>query len=98
MTYPGGGGEHVLVLELEAVHLLQDHSAVLFTLEEVGAAEDGGDSLRLVSLDQHCGGRVIGLHTPGMGRREEKETVKMKQSVLFYTFTGLSSHHGNISK
>lgn len=65
-SYPCGGSEHVLFSELEAVDLLQDHSAVAFTLEEVGAAEDGGDTLWLVSLDQHCGGGVIGLHSPEM--------------------------------
>ena len=39
-SYPCGGGEQVLVSELEAVDLLQDDGAVLFALEEVGAAED----------------------------------------------------------
>lgn len=63
-SYPCGGGEQVLVSELEAVNLLQDHGAVLFTLEEVGAAEYSWDTLGLVSLDQHCGGGVVGLHTP----------------------------------
>lgn len=65
LAYPCGGGEHVFVSELKAVHLLQDHSAVQFTLEEVGAAEYSGDTLRLMSLDQHCGGGVIGFHAPG---------------------------------
>lgn len=66
-SYPCGGGEHVLFSELEAVDLLQDHSAVVFALEEVGAAEYGGDALGFVSLDQHCGGGVVGLHTPKVG-------------------------------
>lgn len=63
-SYPRGGGKHVLLPELEAVHLLQDHSAVVFALEEVCAAEDGGDTLGLVPLHQHRGGRIVGLHTP----------------------------------
>lgn len=67
LSYPSGGGEHVLFSELEAVDLLQDHSAVVFALEEVGAAEYGGDTLGFVSLDQHCGGGVVGLHSPKMG-------------------------------
>lgn len=64
LSYPCGGGKHVLFSKLEAVNLLQDHFAIVFTLEEVGAAEYGGDTLGLVSLDQHCGRRVIGLHAP----------------------------------
>lgn len=44
--------------------MLQDELAVLLALEEVGTAEDTGDPLRLVALDQHRGGRVIGLHAP----------------------------------
>lgn len=64
LSYPCGGGEHVLFSELEAVDLLQDHPAVAFALEEVGAAEYGGDALGLVSLDQHSGGGVVGLHAP----------------------------------
>lgn len=67
LSYPCGGGEHVLFSELEAVDLLQDHSAVVFALEEVGAAEYGGDTLGFVSLDQHCGGGVVGLHSPKVG-------------------------------
>lgn len=66
-SYPGGGGEQVLVSELEAVGLLQDHRAVLFTLEEVGAADYSGDTLGLMSLDQHCGGGVIRLDAPVIG-------------------------------
>lgn len=69
LSYPCGGGKHVLVTELEAVDLLQDHAAVLFALEEVGAAEYSGDTLGLVSLDQHCGGGVVGLHAPEMGEK-----------------------------
>lgn len=60
----GGGGEHVLVAELEAVDALQDDVAAVFALEEVRAAEDGGHALRLVPLHQHRGGRVIRLHPP----------------------------------
>lgn len=70
LSYPCGGGEHVLVSELEAVDLLQDHSAVQFTLEEVGAAEYSGDTLGLVSLDQHSGWGVVGLHAPEMGKEK----------------------------
>lgn len=66
LSYPCGGGEHVLLSELEAINLLQDHSAVVFALEEVGAAEYGGDTLGLLSLDQHCGRGVVGLHAPEM--------------------------------
>lgn len=72
LSYPGGGGKHVLVSELEAVHLLQNHSAVLLALEEVGAAEYSGHTQGLLPLDQHCGGGVVGLHTPG-GHGEEKQ-------------------------
>lgn len=64
LSYPRGGGEHVLFSELEAVDLFQDHSAVALALEEVGAAENGGDPLRFVSLDQHCGRGIVGLHSP----------------------------------
>lgn len=79
LSYPCGSGEHVLVSELEAVHLLQDHSAILFTLEEVGAAENCRDSLRLMSLYQHCGGWVIGFHTPRMGEnRKGTKVTKVK--------------------
>lgn len=70
--YPCGGGKHVLVSELEAVHLLQDQSAVLFTLEEVSAAEYSGYTLGLVSLDEDCGWGVVGFHTPGFRRQEQK--------------------------
>lgn len=69
--YPRGGGKHVLFPELEAVHLLQDHPAVALALEEVGAGEDGGGTLGFASLDQHCRGHVVGLHTP---KEEKKET------------------------
>lgn len=69
LSYPCGGGEQVLVSELEAVDLLQDHRAVLFALEEVCAAEYSGDTLGLVSLDQHCGGGVVRLHAPVMGEK-----------------------------
>lgn len=65
VSYPCGGGEHVFLPQLETVHLLQDHSAVLLTLEEVDAAEDGGDALGLVPLHQHCSRRIVGFHTPG---------------------------------
>lgn len=68
-SYPRGGGEHVLFAELEAVDLVQDHSAVVFALEEVGAAEYGGGTLGFASLNQHCGGGVVGLHTPGKNRK-----------------------------
>lgn len=70
--YLCGGGKHVLVSELEAVHLLQDQSAVLFTLEEVSAAEYSGYTLGLVSLDEDCGWGVVGFHTPGFRRQEQK--------------------------
>lgn len=70
--YPCGGGEHVLVSQLEAVHLLQDQSAVLFTLEEISAAEYSGYTLGLISLDQHCGWGVVGFHTPGFRRQEQE--------------------------
>lgn len=66
----GGGGEQVFVSQLEAVDLLQDHLPVVFALEEVGAAENGGDPLRFAPLDQHRGGRVVGLHPPGEEKRE----------------------------
>ena len=71
LSYPSGGGEHVLVPELEAVHLLQDDPSVLLALEEVCAAEDGGLPLGLVPLDQDCGGGVVRLHAPRVGRRRE---------------------------
>ncbi len=69
LSYPRGCSKHVLFSKLEAVDLLQDHSAIAFALEEISAAENGGDSLWFVSLDQHCGGGVIGLHTPEMGQK-----------------------------
>lgn len=62
--YPSGCGKHVLVPKLEAVHLLQDNTAVLLILEEVCAAEDAGVSLGLVALDKHCGGVVVWFYTP----------------------------------
>lgn len=64
LSYPCGGGEHVLFSELETVDLLQDHPAVQFALEEVSAAENGRHPLWFVPLDQHRGGGVIGLHSP----------------------------------
>lgn len=64
-TYPGGGGKHVFVPELEVVHTLQDGVTVLLALEEVGAAEDAGATLGLVSLDKHRLGAVVRLHAPG---------------------------------
>lgn len=70
--YPCGGSKHVLVSELEAVHLLQDQSAVLLTLEEVCAAEYSGYTLGLVSLDEDCGRGVVGFHTPGFRRQEQE--------------------------
>lgn len=79
LSYPRGGGEHVLFSELEAINLLQDHSAVVLTLEEVGAAQYGGDSLGLVSLDQHCGRRVVGLHAPEMEGRNRGDREKEVQ-------------------
>lgn len=72
--YPRGGGKHVLFPELEAVHLLQDHPAVALALEEVGAGEDGGGTLGFASLDQHCRGHVVGLHTPR--RKERRHKIK----------------------
>ena len=72
LSYPSGGGEHVLVPELEAVHLLQDDPPVLLALEEVCAAEDGGGPLGLVPLDQDRGGGVVRLHAPRGGRRRER--------------------------
>ena len=65
MTHPGRGGEHVLVVQLEAVGVLQDHAAVLLALKEVGGAEDAGDPLGLTTLYQHRGGQVVWLHAPG---------------------------------
>lgn len=82
-SYPRGGGEHVLFAELEAVDLVQDHSAVVFTLEEVGAAEYGGGTLGFTSLDQHCGGGVVGLHTPGKNRKMLDFFI-LKQYVCLY--------------
>lgn len=73
ISYPWRGGEHVFVLDLKAVHLLQDYFAVLFSLEEVSAADNSGDSLGLVSLDQHCGWGIIGFDTPKMGKNESRK-------------------------
>lgn len=78
--YPRGGGKHVLFPELEAVHLLQDHPAVALALEEVGAGEDGGGTLGFASLDQHCRGHVVGLHTPR--RKERRHKIKKKKNAL----------------
>lgn len=74
-SHPWCCGEHVFVLDLKAVHLLQDHFAVLLCLEEVRAADDGGDSLGLVSLDQHRRWGIIGFDTPRMGENESRKKV-----------------------
>lgn len=88
LSYPCGGGEHVLLSELEAVHLLQDHPPVQLALEEVGAAHNGGDALRLVSLDQNSCGGVVGLHTPEMEERRGMRVGKKKtvswSALIFY--------------
>lgn len=68
LTYPCGGSKHVLVSELEAVHLFQYHPAVLFALEEVCAAEYSGDAIRFMSLDQHSGRGVVGFHAPEISK------------------------------
>lgn len=86
ISYPWRGGEHVFVLDLKAVHLLQDYFAVLFSLEEVSAADNSGDSLGLMSLDQHCGRRIIGFDTPKMGEngsRKKMTEVRGEQEIMY---------------
>lgn len=63
-SYPGCRSEHVLVSELKAVHPFQNDASVFFTLEEVCAAENAGDTLGFVSLDQHRGRAVVRFHSP----------------------------------